>query len=137
MMGEELRSNGVTLIMELDPALPEVRGDRVQMQQVVSNLVRNAIEAMSGLAPGQKRLLVGSRAERDQVVVRVTDNGPGVKDPDIIFEPFYTTKHSGMGMGLAISRSIVEAHSGKLWFASPSGRGVTFALELAGSATGE
>jgi PAS domain S-box-containing protein len=137
MMGEELRSNGVTLTMELDPALPDVQGDRVQMQQVVSNLVRNAIEAMTGLAPSQKKLLIGSRAERDQVIVRVTDNGPGVKDPDIIFEPFYTTKGSGMGMGLAISRSIVEAHSGRLWLTSPLGRGVTFSLELAGRAAGE
>jgi PAS domain S-box-containing protein len=130
MLRGELNNSGVRPTTQLDPGLPSVQGDRVQMQQVLSNLVRNAIEAMAGSDPVHRKLAISSAGEGDQAVVRITDSGPGISDPRIIFEPFYTTKRSGMGMGLAISRSIVEAHGGRLWATSQPGAGATFALAL-------
>jgi PAS domain S-box-containing protein len=130
MLHEELHHNGVTPKRELDPSLPLVHGDRVQIQQVLANLLRNAIEAMAGMEGATRTLSISSKFDGEQAIVLVADSGPGLSDPHIIFQPFFTTKRTGMGMGLAISRTIVEAHGGKLWATSEAGAGATFALAM-------
>jgi PAS domain S-box-containing protein len=130
MLQEELQHGAVTATTRLDPSLPLVRGDRVQIQQVLSNLMRNAIEAMAVAKGEAKTLEVASRWEAGHAVVLVADSGPGLSDPHIVFQPFFTTKRTGMGMGLAISKTIVEAHGGRLWAVSEPGRGATFAMAI-------
>ena len=118
---------------DLAPGLPSVAGDRVQLQQVVLNLIMNAIEAMSGLDAGPREVLVRSEADASGgVVVAVRDSGPGLdaKGLERVFAPFYTTKSSGMGMGLAICRSIIEAHGGRLWAEANEPRGAVFQFTL-------
>ncbi len=128
----EMQNNRVSLETRLSPRLPTVRADRVQVQQVILNLIINALESMSG-SDGQRELWVGSRsAEADQVVVEVKDTGKGL-DPTTLermFDAFHTTKPEGMGMGLAISRSIIEAHGGRLWATGNSPRGAVFSFNL-------
>lgn len=114
----ELRSHHISLRTELADDLPPVLGDRVQLQQVVLNLLMNSIEAMSAVDDRSRELIIQScRADAGSIVVAVCDSGPGLDpgDPDAIFTAFYTTKANGMGMGLSVSRSIVEAHGGRLW----------------------
>jgi len=111
-------------------------GDSVQLQQVIVNLVTNALEAMSGIADRPRRLTIRSEVERGAaVVLTVEDSGHGLAPEQMsrIFDSFYTTKPDGIGVGLAISRSIIEAHGGSLWAASPtrSGARVGFILPLA------
>jgi signal transduction histidine kinase len=115
--------------------LPEVSGDRVQLQQVLLNLVMNGIEAMSGV--GDERRLLSIAGQHDQIAgqpmvrIGVRDAGVGIpENVDRLFEAFYTTKSHGLGMGLRISRSIVEAHGGRLWAASNAGPGATFYCAL-------
>jgi C4-dicarboxylate-specific signal transduction histidine kinase len=118
---------------DLSRDLPTVNADRVQLQQVVLNLVMNAIDAMRRVDDGPRRLTVRTHAEDPgQVVVSISDTGVGVgEDPvDKLFEPFYTTKASGMGMGLSVSRSIVENHGGRLWASVNPGPGATFTFSL-------
>jgi len=129
----EVRRHGVTLQTDLAEDLPPVVGDRIQLQQVVLNLVINGAEAMSSVVDRPRQLLVGSRrSESDHVLVAVQDCGIGIERQgvDKIFESFYTTKPQGMGMGLAISRSIVENHGGTLRAVSNDGPGMTFELAL-------
>lgn len=118
---------------KLSEEVPVILADRVQLQQVILNLMMNAIEAMSGVSEGLRELLVRSGTdESEQVVISVQDSGPGI-DPeslDHLFEPFYTTKPHGLGMGLAISRSIVEGHGGRLWAAANTQRGAVFQFVL-------
>jgi len=129
----EVQRNGVTLRAELEGDVPPVRGDRVQLQQVVLNLIMNGIEAMASVADRRRELLICSRQhESDKVLVAVQDSGIGL-DPqrmERIFDAFYTTKSEGMGMGLAISRSIVENHDGRLWAVPNDGPGATFQFTL-------
>jgi PAS domain S-box-containing protein len=129
----ELRSNRVALRTELADDLPPVLGDRVQLQQVVLNLVMNGIEAMSAVRDRPRELLIRTQSgEADQVNVTVQDSGIGL-DPQSkegIFDAFYTTKPAGMGMGLSISRSIVENHGGRLWAVPNEGPGATFQFTL-------
>jgi C4-dicarboxylate-specific signal transduction histidine kinase len=129
---EALRKN-VSLQTELGSQLPLVLGDRVQLQQVVLNLVMNAIEAMSSVHDRTVRLRIRSAIhDPNQVVIAVADSGAGI-DPQVIgriFEPFYTTKPQGTGMGLAISRSIIEAHGGRLWAEPNTPQGATFQCTL-------
>ena len=129
LIRSELLGNNVSLQTELGPQLPPVLGDRGQLQQVVLNLVKNGIEAMSGVQDRALQLRIRSaRHEPNQIVVDVADSGAGI-DPQVIgkiFEPFYTTKLQGTGMGLAISRSIIEAHGGRLWAEPNTPRGATF-----------
>ena len=129
----EVRRNGVALRVELEGDLPPVRGDRVQLQQVVLNLIMNGIEAMVSVADRRRELLICSRQhESDKVLVAVQDSGIGL-DPQRmgrIFDAFHTTKSQGMGMGLAISRSIIESHGGRLWAIPNDGPGVTFEFAL-------
>jgi two-component system, LuxR family, sensor kinase FixL len=129
----EVRRTGVALRAELEGDLPRVLGDRVQLQQVILNLVMNGIEAMSAVTDRSRDLLIRSRQhESDKVLVAVRDSGIGL-DPESmerIFDAFYTTKSEGLGMGLAISRSIVENHGGRLWAVPNDGPGATFQFTL-------
>jgi C4-dicarboxylate-specific signal transduction histidine kinase len=127
----------VTIVPELDPDLPPVRGDRVQLQQVLLNLMLNGFEAMAAQTVVDRRLAVQSHLAGPQhVQVDVRDRGSGfdADQSERLFEPFYTTKVGGMGMGLAISRSIVEMHGGRLWAANNPDRGTTFSFTLPVSA---
>ena len=113
--------------------LPNVWGDRVQLQQVILNLTMNAIEAMSDATDGSRELSIStSKAEAEGVLVTVSDSGPGLPhtDPERVFEAFYTTKASGLGMGLSICRSIIEAHGGRLRAAPNQTRGAVFSITL-------
>lgn len=133
LLGDRLASSRVKLDLLLDPNLPEVAADRVQMEQVVLNLIRNAIEAMQDVATNARSLRIESRRQNDGTVqVEVRDRGRGLSNPDLIFEAFYTTKPDGMGMGLAICRSIVEAHCGRLWAENveTGGASITFSLPI-------
>jgi PAS domain S-box-containing protein len=124
---------GVTLQMELAADVPSVLGDRVQLQQVILNLVMNGVEAMASVADRPRELCIRARRhESDQVLVAVQDSGIGIDSQDLekIFDAFYTTKPQGMGMGLAISRSIVENHGGRLWAIPNDGPGATFQFTL-------
>jgi signal transduction histidine kinase len=130
---KEAERSDITVRMDLDTDLPKVLGDRVQLQQVILNLVINAIEAISAVTDGPRELVIGSHEhENDKVLVYVQDSGMGVdgQSAQSIFDPFYTTKSNGMGMGLAISRSIVEDHGGRLWAASNDGPGATFQFTI-------
>jgi hypothetical protein len=111
----EAVKSGITVRMELAPHLPRVKGDRVQLQQVVLNLIVNAIQAMSNLSDGVRELHISTDSVQSEgVCVRVRDTGPGLSPENLgrLFEPFYTTKPDGMGIGLSICRSIIEAHGG-------------------------
>src|SRR5262245_17216819 len=136
LLADKLQSNRVKLDLELDPGLPATAADHVQMEQVVLNLVRNGIEAMQDVSIDARSLLIASRRQDDGTVeVEVRDRGRGLSDPERIFEAFYTTKPDGMGMGLAICRSIVEAHSGRLWAENleSGGASITFSLPVRGA----
>ena len=119
--------------MELAPALPMILGDRVQLQQVIINLVMNGSEAMQAVMDRPRELVIRSRQdEAQQVLLSVTDCGVGIsaENADRLFDPFFTTKSSGMGMGLSICRSIVEAHGGRLWATANVPHGATFQFTL-------
>jgi PAS domain S-box-containing protein len=129
----EARRHRVFARTDLAAALPPVWGDRVQLQQVLLNLVMNGIEAMREVTDRPRELLIRSRPEESShVLVAVQDRGTGLDEPRLkrVFEAFYTTKPEGMGMGLPISRSIIEAHGGRLWAARNAGPGVTFQFTL-------
>ena len=118
-----------------DPLI--VKGDRVQLEQVILNLVVNAIDALAEAGTGYRRIKVRTRlVDENTAELRVSDKGPGIR-PDVlkqIFEPFFTTKQGGMGMGLAISRTIVEAHGGQLSAENRAGRRCELSLDPAGAA---
>jgi PAS domain S-box-containing protein len=125
----EAAKNSVSVHTDLADGLPMVAGDRVQLQQVLLNLIINAIEAMSGVGEGPRELSISSgTASSDGVLVTVCDSGPGLTPAgrDRLFETFYTTKPSGLGLGLSICRSIVEAHGGRLWTSANVPRGAIF-----------
>jgi PAS domain S-box-containing protein len=130
--GEAVK-NGVSVQAKLADGLPLIHGDRVQLQQVVLNLIINGVEAMSGVSEGARDLLVSTgKAESGGVLVAVMDSGPGLASAhlDRLFDAFYTTKPSGLGMGLSICRSIIDAHGGRLWASAnvPQGAILQFVL---------
>lgn len=129
LMADEARRRQVRLDVEVGFELPPVTIDRVQMQQVLVNLMRNGMEAMEAAA-ADRTLGVRASVVEDQVRIEIRDNGTGIAHPDRIFEPFFTTKDDGMGMGLAICRSIVEAHGGRLWAENSQQQGATLAFTL-------
>jgi len=129
----ELISHQVWLRMELASNLPMIPGDRVQLQQVIINLVMNGIEAMQSVGDRPREFVIRSRQdETQQVLVSVTDCGVGIsaENTDRMFDAFFTTKSSGMGMGLSICRSIMEAHGGRLWATANVPHGATFQFTL-------
>jgi C4-dicarboxylate-specific signal transduction histidine kinase len=125
--------HGVSMTVELQPSLPPVHGDKIQFQQVILNLVTNGIEATSGVSERPRQLEIRSQTlGTDQVQVSVSDSGVGVA-PELmtrLFEPFFTTRSQGIGMGLPISRSIIEAHGGRLWVESSLGQGSIFQFSV-------
>jgi PAS domain S-box-containing protein len=128
----EVQRSGVTLQTQLHPALPPVLGDRIQLQQVVLNFILNAIEAMSGVDKYSRNVVVSTAKDSDGIIVAVRDTGVGIDadNADRLFQPFYTTKASGMGMGLSICRSIVEAHGGRVRATRNADAGATFEFTL-------
>ena len=129
----ELRRHRILLRTELADDLPPVAGDRVQLQQVILNLVMNGIEAMKDVVDWPRELLITSgSAASGAVLVAVKDAGTGLgpQGAERVFEPFYTTKAEGLGMGLAICRSIIEAHGGRLWASANEPRGAVFQFTL-------
>jgi C4-dicarboxylate-specific signal transduction histidine kinase len=130
LMADDIYGNVISLKTQLAQDVPMIRADAVQVQQVIVNLVRNAIEALSATEERPKSLAIRSRRDGDNLVVDVQDEGMGIANLETIFEPFTTTKETGMGMGLAICRSIVEAHGGRIWVVRNEVRGVTFSLSL-------
>ena len=129
----EVMKNGVSVQTQLADGLPLIRGDRVQLQQVILNLVINAVEAMSGVDKGSRRLLVSTEKNvSGEVLVVVQDSGPGLTAEcgDRLFDPFYTTKSNGMGMGLSICRSIIHDHGGRIWPSPMPGPGASIQFTL-------
>src|SRR6266850_2139595 len=133
LAGSAITTNGVSVRTRLTEGLAHVQGDRVQLQQVVLNLILNAVEAMSTVEAGPRELLISTeQTQTGGVLVSVRDSGPGI-DPDHldrVFEAFYTTKSSGVGMGLSICRSIIDAHGGRLWADMNASRGAVFRFTL-------
>jgi C4-dicarboxylate-specific signal transduction histidine kinase len=130
--GEAVK-NGVSVQTQLAEGLPLIHGDRVQLQQVILNLIMNAVEAMSGISEGSRELLISTgKAESDGVLVAVRDSGPGLAPASLerLFDAFYTTKPGGLGMGLSICRSAIEAHGGRLWAAANVPQGAIFQFTL-------
>ena len=128
----DLQRQQVILQLELADSLPSILGDRIQLQQVVLNLVRNASEAMSGVENRPRKLMIRTEHEGGNVRLAVEDSGIGfaAEGAERIFESFFTTKEDGMGIGLSVSRSIIEAHQGRLWATPNEGHGATFAFTI-------
>ena len=129
----EAARNGISVETQLADGLPLVEGDRVQLQQVIVNLVINAIEAMSDIREGARELLISTgKSKSGGVLVAVRDSGPGLAPATLerLFEAFYTTKPGGLGLGLSICRSIIDAHGGRLWASANEPRGAVFQFTL-------
>jgi signal transduction histidine kinase len=129
----EVLQNGVSVRTQLAEGLPRIQADRVQLQQVILNLIVNAVEAMSGVGEGTRELLISTSGDASNgVFVSVRDSGPGLdpKTMDRLFDAFFTTKSNGMGMGLAICHSIIETHGGRMWARANEPRGAVFQFTL-------
>jgi two-component system, LuxR family, sensor kinase FixL len=123
----------VKLAYSATPGVPKVRGDRIHLQQVLLNLILNAMDALDASAPNQRSIQVSARRTGPATVeVRVADTGPGIAADSLprLFEPFYTTKAKGMGLGLPVSKTIIEAHKGRLWAENGPERGACFCFTL-------
>ena len=134
----EVVKNGISVHSHLVEGLPLIQGDRVQLQQVIMNLIINAVEALSSVREGARELVITTgKGEPDGVLVVVQDSGPGLSSPDLerVFEAFYTTKPGGLGMGLSICRTIIEAHGGRLWATAAQPQGATFQFTLPARST--
>ena len=132
LMQQEASRNQVKLDTELAGDLPAALGDRVQLQQVLVNLIQNGIEAMSGITDRPRRLVIRSEKRGDNLLIAVRDSGVGIdpRNDRRMFDAFFTTKPQGMGMGLAICQSIVEAHGGRLWASANEDYGATVQFTL-------
>ncbi|USQ98104.1 PAS domain-containing sensor histidine kinase [Caulobacter sp. RL271] len=128
----EFKRHSVVAKAELDEGASAILGDATQLQQVLLNLIMNGVEAMAGTAVATRRLTVRGKTRDGEALVSVTDTGPGLgtDDPDRLFEAFFSTKAEGIGMGLAICRSIIEAHRGRIWAANSATRGGVFSFTL-------
>jgi signal transduction histidine kinase len=129
-MSDEIAATTTRIDTELDPTLLQVLVDRVQVQQILVNLIRNGIQAMDSTNPLRTLMIKTDRDGPKAVVISVEDSGSGFSDPDRVFEPFFTTKSTGMGMGLPICRSMVESHGGRLWVKNNETVGATVAFTL-------
>lgn len=133
LMSVEAAARRVTMSFQPGRNLPKVHGDRVHLQQVVMNLVLNSFDAMASVSENERRLSIQNGTNHNaSVIISVSDSGPGIPHGRLtkVFEPFYTTKKEGLGMGLSISRTIMEAHEGRLWAENNSDSGATFHIEL-------
>jgi two-component system sensor kinase FixL len=133
LMKSDAIARNVTLECRFEAALPQVCGDRVHLSQVLINMVMNGMDAVADMPSSMRQVTMQARANGgDQVELAVIDSGTGVPDPIMprIFEPFFTTKAAGMGMGLSVSRTIVDAHGGKLWAENRAEGGATFRVTL-------
>jgi C4-dicarboxylate-specific signal transduction histidine kinase len=132
LVRHELERNHVLLRTDLSEQLPTVQGDAVQLQQVILNLILNAVDAMVDVVDRPRELIIVTRSESGGVRVEVKDNGVGIEEEKLesIFQPFYITKANGMGLGLSISRSIVKNHGGQLFAQPNNGAGTTFCFTL-------
>lgn len=133
MIQSEVIINNASIVMDLEERIPAVYGDRIQIQQVILNLFVNALEAMTSQPAGTREIRISTRAgEADSILVSVSDSGPGIEGDDLeaIFETFYTTKMTGTGIGLPISRSIIEKHNGRIWASNNPEGGATFTFTL-------
>jgi signal transduction histidine kinase len=132
LTASELRRGGVVVREELAHSLPAVTSDRVQLQQVILNLLLNATDALSGVNDRPRELVVRTVLDEGWVCVSVQDSGVGFapEDRDRLFEAFYTTKAQGMGIGLSVSRSVIERHSGRIWAVPNKGPGATFSFSV-------
>jgi PAS domain S-box-containing protein len=132
LVHSDLLNHGVAAYTELAAGLPAVTADRVQIQQVLVNLVMNACDAMGASDREHRKLLVSTARDNGDVLIRVTDEGCGISPErlDLIFEPFVTTKEHGMGLGLSVCRTIVAAHAGRLWATNNASRGACFCVSL-------
>lgn len=128
----DARRRQVTLRTDLEPALPSITADRVCLQHVLLSLALNAMDAMDTLDPNDRQLVLQTRRLGDEVELAVSDTGHGISAENLpkLFEPFFTTKNDGLGLGLAIAQSIVEAHDGRIWAEDRAGRGATFHVRL-------
>lgn len=129
LMADEASRRRVRMDAKIDSDLPLIAIDRIQIQQVLINLIRNGMEAMDSMA-GDRVIGICMRHMGNVVQTEISDCGQGVEFPERIFEPFFTTKENGMGMGLAICRSIVESHGGRLWAERNEPHGATFIFTL-------
>ncbi|MFL5481973.1 MAG: PAS domain-containing protein [Gemmatimonadaceae bacterium] len=132
LSSSDLQRNNITVESDLDERLPQITGDRIQLQQVILNLIRNATDAMTDVDGRPRRLIVRTVRDSDGVRFTVRDTGTGI-DPDSankVFNAFYTTKNGGMGIGLSVSRSIIESHHGRIWAESNDDIGATFAFSI-------
>ena len=131
LLRSEANRYSISIRTELAEDLPKVMADRVQLQQVFMNLMLNGIDAMKEMSGGSE-LTIKSEVENGQLMISVSDTGVGLptEQADQIFKAFFTTKDNGTGMGLPISRSIIESHGGRLWATGNSGRGATFQFTL-------
>ncbi|TWT02607.1 sensor histidine kinase [Reyranella sp. CPCC 100927] len=130
-MADEIATKNIRVAFELDPDLPPARADRIQIQQVLTNLIRNALDALDTVADDARSVQIRSLCDAAGTIrVEVRDNGIGLTEFEQIFEPFFTTKTHGMGMGLAICRSIIESHDGRLWASPNKPGGTTFVFTL-------
>jgi len=131
LLRADLVRRGVIVEVSLNVDLPYVNADRVPIEQVLINIIGNACDAMEANAPGDRMIRILTGADADAAYIRIIDGGAGLPAlPDRVFAPFYTTKTDGLGLGLAISRSIVSAHGGRLWAEANDGRGSTFHVNL-------
>lgn len=130
LLQDKVSRTSISIRSELEPALPPVAADRVQLQQVLVNLMLNAIEAMKDVSG--ELAITAKETDAGQIMVSVSDSGIGIAPERIndIFEAFFTTKPQGTGMGLSISRRIIESHGGRIWAIANSGRGTTFQFTL-------
>src|SRR5581483_1825731 len=132
LVGSQISRQAISLGLDLEADLPEIRGDAIQLQQVLLNLIVNAIEATAGGLGNREIVLLPETLPPGEASVAVRDSGVGINrdDPDQLFQPFYTTKPTGMGMGLSISRKIIESHGGRLWATQNQGPGATFRFSI-------